>query len=108
MPILFFYIDIYVRVIQKGAIPVDEDKCKYQSANIVCSHFGDHRDRSTGARPNQHVFSSRCPFKFRVSWNALLEKYRIQSVCLEHEGHVISAEAYEACYRVKKYVGRLI
>ncbi len=62
-------------VIQKGAVPVDENKCKYQNATVVCSHFGDHRDRSGGARPNQHVFSSRCPVKFRFSWNALLQKY---------------------------------
>ena len=96
-------------VIQKDDILVDGDKCKYLSAKIVCSHFGDYRDRSSGARPNQHVFSSRCPFKICISWNAQLEKYRIESACLEHEGHLtISAEAYEACYRVKKYVGKLI
>ncbi len=71
--------------------------------------WGYHRDRSSGARPNQRVFSSRCPLKICISWNAQLEKYRIESACLEHEGHlIISAEAYEACYRVKKYEGKLI
>jgi len=63
MTIWFYYIDIIICAIQKGAILVDEDKCKYQSANVVYSPFGDHRDRSNGARPNQHVFSTRCPFK---------------------------------------------
>ena len=90
-------------VIQKDDILVDGNKCKYLSAKVVCSHFGDHRDRSSGARPNQHVFSSRGPFKICVSWNAKLVKYRIESACLEHESHLISAddifsaEAYEAC-----------
>lgn len=76
-------------------------KWRYQSTNILCSHYGTHRDRSTGVRPNQNVFASGCKFGFRVSFESTIEMFIIQWANLEYSGHAISQELITS-YRMKE------
>ena len=86
---------------------VDENKHKYASAVIVCSHYGDPRDRSNGARPNQFVLPCGCKWGFRVAVDANTKSCNYNKIVivwcvLEHQNHPISEELIKE-YRVKEY-----
>ena len=87
-------------------IKVDETKHVYANAVIVCSHFGKHRDRSEGVRPNQYVLPCDCKWGFRVAVDPdtksrYFNKLVITWCVLEHSGHDISEELIRE-YRVKE------
>jgi len=82
--------------------PIDEAKFKYQSGELVCVHYGEHRDRGKGIRPNQAVLACECPFSFRIAFVSCMQKYSIQWANLEHIGHIISEECDDAYPSLKR------
>ncbi|KAI9552158.1 hypothetical protein GHT06_022495 [Daphnia sinensis] len=71
--------------------PLDE-KWRYKHVDVQCSHFGKHKSRSAGIRPNQSVYAVGCPFHFRVVFFPLLSKFKVASCNLEHKNHPISKD----------------
>ena len=81
---------------------MDATKYEIHSCVIACAHKGEHRDRSKGIRPNQHVMSCDCPFSFRVAFESkFTNKYVIARVDSLNHNHLISAAAIKD-YRVKE------
>ena len=81
---------------------VDPEKVPFQSATIKCSHYGDHRDRSTGLRPRKMVMARKCPFMFRVRFDPMQESYVVTAAHPNHDGHLISRH-YRTTYQMKRY-----
>lgn len=77
------------------------------SAKILCSHHGNHRNRSKGSHPNQKVYECNCPYTWYVSFNIRQQKYEVISWNLEHANHPVSEELI-ATYGEKKYVTLLM
>lgn len=92
-----FILYAYLKI--KG--PPHDLKWRFKHATFICSHFGEHRDRALGKRLNQHVYACNCPFFFRVVYTPVLQKFRLDSLCVEHKGHPLSSEHIET-YRVKE------
>ncbi|KAI9554929.1 hypothetical protein GHT06_020209 [Daphnia sinensis] len=88
---------------QKGSKKVDDERWKYYSAKILCSHHGNHRNRSKGLRPNQKVCACNCPYTWYVSLNVRQQKYEVISCNLEHANHPVSEELI-ATYGEKKHL----
>ena len=84
-------------------------KWKYKYVEITCSHFGEHKSRSEGHRPNQKVYANNCPFRVRVVFKPDAQKFVIDACEKLHgpfppkEPHPISKEHY-ALYRRNAYV----
>ena len=76
---------------------------KFHHAKFVCSHFGEHRSRSTGKRINQHVRACKCPFFFKVAFERATNDFRIKSLNSKHANHVLSEGTIDT-FRRKEYV----
>ncbi len=76
---------------------------KFHHATFVCSHFGEHRSRSTGKRTNQFVRACKCPFFFKVSFERSTNDFRIKSLNAKHANHVMSEGTIDT-FRRKEYV----
>jgi hypothetical protein len=75
-------------------------KWRYKYVDITCSHFGEHKSRSEGHRPNQKVYANECPFRVRVVFKPAAEKFIVMKCETRHGPlppkvpHPISAEHY--------------
>ncbi|EFX66392.1 hypothetical protein DAPPUDRAFT_116438 [Daphnia pulex] len=84
-------------------------KGRYKYVDITCSHFGEHKFRSEGHRPNQKVYANECPFRVRVVFKPAAEKFIVMKCETRHGPlppkvpHPILAEHY-ALYRRNAYV----
>ena len=84
-------------------------KWRYKYVDITCSHFGEHKSRSEGHRPNQKVNANEWPFRVRVVFKPAAEKFIVMKCETRHGPlppkvpHPISAEHY-ALYRRNAYV----
>lgn len=75
-------------------------KWRYKHVDITCSHFGEHKSRSEGHRPNQKVYANEYPFRVRVVFKPAAEKFIVMKCETRHGPlppkvpHPISAEHY--------------
>ncbi len=80
-----------------------DTKWVYKFVYVVCSHYGEHKSRSFGLRPNQKVYAVNCCFNFWVFFQPkmdlfLLEKYKF---CRDHANHMCSKD-HNKLYRRKE------
>jgi hypothetical protein len=80
-----------------------DPKWKFKFVFITCSHYGRHKTRATGLRPNQCVYAANCKFGFRAVFIPVLGKFQIapEKFCKAHANHAIS-ENHIKLYRRKE------
>lgn len=59
-------------------------KWRYKYVDITCSHFGEHKSRSEGHRPNQKVYANECPFRVHVVFKPDAEKFIVVNCETRH------------------------
>ncbi|KZS05382.1 Uncharacterized protein APZ42_031446 [Daphnia magna] len=101
-PLQFGYAKTIVAYKKSIKNPLDE-KWRYKHVHVQCSHFGKHKSRSAGIRPNQSVYSIKCPFHFRVVFFPLLDKFKLSSCNLEQKNHPILKDHIDLYRRKQKF-----
>ncbi|KAI9560248.1 hypothetical protein GHT06_014262 [Daphnia sinensis] len=71
-----------------------DTKWVYKFVHVVCSHYGEHKSRSSGLRPNQKVYAVNCSFNFRVVFQPKMDLFRLEKdkFCREHTNHLCSKD----------------